>query len=114
MALFYTVVMAKPQNNEEYLDRLDEDRKINFTLGKNLHNSRLKAKTSNKDAVTFEWLSQVTTLHHTSIRKFEQGASGMTVANLVRLKDALGCSWEDLLEGCESEIVKARKPRLRK
>jgi hypothetical protein len=39
---------------------------------------------------------------------------GMTGANLVRLKDALGCSWDDLLEGCESMIVKERKAFYRK
>ena len=59
-------------------------------------------------------MSSVTTLHHSSIRRFEAGECGMTVASLVRLKDALGCSWEDLLEGCASAIVKARKPHLRK
>ena len=103
------MVMAKPQNDEEYLDKLDDDRRINSTFGRNLHKSRLKAKTPGKEAVTFEWLSNVTTLHHSSIRKFEKGESGMTVANLVRLKDALGCSWNDLLDGCESQIVKDRK-----
>jgi len=112
--MHYHFFMAKSQNTEERRDKLADDHKVNLQLGRNLRKARAKAKTPNKDAVTFEWLSQVTTLHHTSIRKFEKGASGMTVANLVRLKDALGCSWEDLLEGCESEIVKARKPRLRK
>jgi len=107
--------MAKSQNNEEYLDRLNDDLNINRKLGDNLRKARLKAKTSGKkEPVTFEWLSNVTTLHHVSIRRFEKGESGMTVANLVRLRDALGCSWEDLLDGCESEIVKARKKLLRK
>ena len=106
--------MSKPQNNEEYLDKLEDDCRINATLGNNLHKSRMKAKTLNKEAVSFEWLSNVTTLHHTSIRKFEKGESGMTVASLVRLKDALGCSWDDLLEGCESMIVKERKSFYRK
>jgi hypothetical protein len=44
-----------------------------------------------------------------SVRRFEKGEFGMTVANLIRLKDALGCSWGDLLDGCESGIVKARR-----
>ena len=101
--------MAKSQNKEEYLDKLDDDRRINCELGKNLHKSRLHGKAPKKEAFTFEWLSNVTALHHSSIRKFEKGESGMTVANLVRLKDALGCSWNDLLEGCESTIVKERK-----
>ena len=33
---------------------------------------------------------------------------GMTVASLARLKDALGCSWEDLLDGCASRVVAER------
>ena len=33
----------------------------------------------------------------------------MTVATLVRLREAFGCSWDDLLKGCESNIVKERK-----
>ena len=106
--------MSKSQIKEEYLDKLADDRKVNRQLGKNLNKARLKSKTPNGELATFDWLSRITTLHHVSIRRFEQGVSGMTVASLVRLKDALGCSWGDLLEGCESEIVKARKPCLRK
>jgi len=106
--------MGKSHFEEEYQDKLDDDGQVNLQLGKNLCRARLNAKKSSKGAVTFEWLSNVTTLHPGSIRRFEKGEIGMTVASLVRLKDALGCSWEDLLEGCESEIVKARKPFLRK
>jgi len=106
--------MAKSQNQEEYLDKIEDDRKINLTLGRNLYKARSKARTPSKEVVTFEWLAQMTALHGNSIRRFEKGESGMTVANLVRLKDALGCSWNDLLEGCESNVVKARRPRIRK
>ena len=110
--MFYIFVMAKFQNTEEYRDKLDDDCKINQLLGKNLCKARSKSKTPGKEAVTFKWLSMVTTIHHVSIRRFEHGVSGMTVANLVRLKNALGCSWNDLLEGCESGIVKTRKKYL--
>ena len=106
--------MAKFQNKEEYRDRVTDDLKINLVMGSNLHKARLKAKTPAGEAVTFKWLSDVTTLHHNAIRFYEKGQSGMTVANLVRLKDALRCSWDDLLKGCESEIVRARRPLLRK
>ena len=106
--------MAKPQNQEEYLDKKKDDRKVNLVLGSNLRKARLKAKTPGGETVTFKWLSDVTTLNHTSIRFYEKGESGMTVANLVRLRDALGCSWDDLLNGCESGVVKARRPRIRK
>ena len=105
--------MAKPQNQEEYRDKVKDDRKVNLVLGNNLRKARLKAKTPNGETVTFKLLSDMTTLNHTSIRFYEKGESGMTVANLVRLKDALGCSWDDLLEGCASGIVKARKAYLR-
>jgi len=105
--------MSKSHNEEEYQDKLADDRQLNSVLGKNLHDARMLAKTPVGLSVTFDWLSNVTTIHHVSIRRFEKGQSGMTVANLVRLKDALGCSWDDLLKGCESGVVKARKPHLR-
>ena len=104
--------MAKPQNQEEYLDKVNDDRKVNLILGNNLHKARLKSRTASGEAITFKWLSDVTTLCHTSIRFYEKGQSGMTVANLVRLKDALDCSWDDLLEGCKSDVVEARRPRI--
>ena len=106
--------MSKPHNEEEYRDKVADDCKINLVLGKNLHKARMKSKTPGGEAITFEWLSYVTTLHPTSIRYFEKGEMGMTVANLVRLKDALKCSWDDLLNGCASDVVKARRPRLRR
>ena len=106
--------MLKPQNQEEHQDKVTDDRQINLVLGKNLHKARTKAKTPGGGAITFDWLQKVTTIHHVSIRRFEKAETGMTVANLVRLKDALKCSWDDLLVGCESDIVKARRPRLRK
>ena len=106
--------MAKPQNDEEYFDKVKDDRRVNIQLGRNLCRARIVARTLGGAAVTFEWLSNVTTLHHGSIRRFEKGESGMTVATLVRLKDALGCSWGDLLDGCVSDVVKTRKLFLKK
>ena len=106
--------MSKSHNQEEYRDKIADDHQVNLVLGKNLHKARTKAKTPGGEAVTFEWLQKVTTIPHVSIRRFKKAETGMTVANLVRLKDALKCSWDDLLEGCTSEVVKARRPRLRK
>jgi len=111
LTIYY--VMAKSKIVEEYLDKLADDRKTNLVLGKNLRKARLKTRTPAGEVVTFTWLSYVTTLNSSSICRFEKGATGMAVATLVRLKDALGCSWDDLLEGCESEIVKTRKPRFK-
>ena len=106
--------MSKPHNEEEYLDKVKDDRHVNLALGKNLQKARMKAKTPCGDAVTFEWLSTMAIMHNGSIRRFEKGEIGMTVANLVRLKEALGCSWNDLLEGCESMAVRERKSLCRK
>ena len=106
--------MARPQNDEEYGDKLADDRAVNVRLGKNLRTMRLKSKTPAGDPVTFEWLAKVTALHHGSSRRFEKGESGMTVATLARLKDALGCSWDDLLDGCGSKVVKERIVLFRK
>ena len=105
--------MAKQRNAEEYDDRAQEDSGLNRIVGSNLHKARAKARTPGGKVVTFEWLSKVTTLHHGSIRRFEKGESGMTVATLIRLKEALGCSWDDLLENCESVIVRGRKKHLK-
>ena len=101
--------MARPQNGEEFSDRMADDHRVNALLGKNLRRARAAARMPGGESVTFEWLAKVTTLHHGSIRRFEKGESGMTVATLVRLRDALGCSWNELLEGCASGVVKARK-----
>ena len=100
--------MARQQNDDEYSDKLADDSAVSVRLGKNLRTMRLKSKTSAGDPVTFEWLAKVTALHHGSIRRFEKGESGMTVASLARLKDALGCSWDDLLDGCASRVVAER------
>lgn len=91
-----------------------DDRNVSLALGRNLRRARASARTPGGEAVTFEWLAKVTTLHHGAIRRFEKGESGMTVANLVRLWDALGCSWDDLLDGCASGVVKARKTHLKR
>ena len=106
--------MARPQNDEEYGDKLADDLAVNVRLGRNLRNMRLNCKTPAGDPVTFEWLAKVTALHHGSIRRFEKGESGMTGTTLARLKDALGCSWYDLLDGCGNKIVKERIVHLRK
>ena len=106
--------MSRSQNEEEYQDKVADDRKVSLALGKNLHKARLKTKTPGGEVVTFDWLSKVTTVSHVSIRRFEKGDMGMTVANLVRLKDALDCSWDDLLEGCKSDVVEARRLRILK
>jgi len=101
-------VMARPQNDEEYRDKLSDDRAVCVRLGRNLRRLRLATKTPGGTAVTFEWLAKVTAMHHGSIRRFEKGESGMTVASLAHLKDALGCSWDDLLDGCASRVVAER------
>jgi len=75
---------------------------------------RLESIFPSSEPVPFEWPAKVTALHHGSIRRFEKGESGMTVATLARLKDALGCSWEDLLDGCGSKVVKERIVHFRK
>ena len=100
--------MARPQNDDEYRDKLEDDRAVCLRLGKNLRKVRLAARTPGGAPVTFEWLAKVTAMHPGSIRRFEKGECGMTAASLVRLKDALGCSWDDLLDGCASQVVAAR------
>lgn len=105
--------MARNQNSEEYNDRLTEDARLNRIVGKNLNKARTGSKTPGGHPVTFEWLAKVTTLHNGSIRRFEKGESGMTVATLARLKEALDCSWDALLYGCESTIVKTRKKHIK-
>ncbi|MCL1910345.1 MAG: helix-turn-helix domain-containing protein [Kiritimatiellaeota bacterium] len=57
----------------------------------------------------FAWLARITALSRSSIWRFERGDGGMTVSTLVRLREAYGCTWDDLLGGCESNIVKERR-----
>jgi transcriptional regulator with XRE-family HTH domain len=105
--------MAKPKNDEEYSDRVREDGTVNATLGKNLRKARAVARTPSGEPVTFAGLAKGTTLHHGSLRRFEKGESGMTVATLARLREALGCRWDDLLRGCENGGVRSRKAYIR-
>ena len=64
--------------------------------------------------MTQEALSEKADLHIRVLQKMEAGETNILLTTLIRLRDALGCTWDDLLEGCESEVVKARKPLLRK
>ena len=101
--------MGKTAIKEEYQDKLREDARISKIVGKNLRHIHKSTKTENDTEISFPKLAMLTALHNVSLRRFEKGESGMTVATLVRLKEAFGCSWDDLLDGCESEIVKNRK-----
>ena len=101
--------MAKPTIKKEYKDKLRENTEIAKKLGANLRLLRKTAKTQEEWDVSIPWLAHLTALNYASLWRFEQGKSGMTVATLVRLKEAYGCTWDDLLNGCESKIVKERK-----
>jgi len=101
--------MAKTKVRKEYEDKIREDSAVGKTLGGNLRRLRKSSKTSSGWTISFAWLANLTALNRTSIWRFERGQSGMTVATLVRLREAFGCSWDDLLKGCESNIVKERK-----
>ena len=104
--------MGKTVINEEYQDKLREDAMVGEILGRNLCRIHKSAKTEDGKNVSFAKLANLTALHNVSLRRFEKGECGMTVATLVRLKEAFGCSWDDLLDGCSSEIVKSRKKLL--
>ena len=101
--------MAKTSDNNEYKDKLRECAILNEIVGLNLRRLRESSKTNNGCDVSVPWLSHLTALSRASLWHFESGRSGMTVATLVRLKEAYGCTWDDLLDGCESKIVKERK-----
>ena len=101
--------MSNTSIKEEYQDKLCDDTEINKVLGANLRTTRKATKNQGGRGVAIIDLVSLTTLHRSAIWNFEHAKTGMTVATLVRLKDALGCSWGDLLDGCESKIVKERK-----
>ena len=101
--------MGKTSIKEEYQDKLREDARISKIVGENLTRIRKSAKTENGRKISSVRLAMLTALNNVSLWRFEKGGCGMTVATLVRLKEAFGCTWDDLLNGCESEIVKNRK-----
>ena len=101
--------MSRLLIQKEYDDKLREDSEISKIVGTNLFRLRDTSQTSEGLDVSNALLANLTALSRVSIWRFEHGESGMTVATLVRLKEAFGCSWEDLLGGCESNIVKERK-----
>jgi DNA-binding Xre family transcriptional regulator len=78
-------------------------------MGANLRRLREASKTAEGRPLSVEHLARLTALDHSTIWRFEHGKSGMTVATLVRLREAFGCEWGDLLDGCEGGIVKTRK-----
>ena len=78
-------------------------------VGANLRRLRISAKQTGENKLTVERLARLTALNHSSIWRFETGDCGMTIATLARFKEAFDCSWDDLLKGCDSKIVKQRK-----
>ena len=101
--------MANSSIKEERDDRKREDTCISKIVGENLQRLRKTSKMDDGRKLTIDQLCRMTVLHFSSIWRFESGDCGMTVATLVRLKEAFGCTWDDLLKGCESNIVKERK-----
>ena len=101
--------MSKTTSKKEYDDKLREDAEINKILSANLLRLRNESKTPGGKGMPFSLLAKLTALSRASIWNFENGKTGMTVATLVRLREAYGCTWDDLLGGCESNIVKERK-----
>ena len=101
--------MGKSNVSGEYQEKLREDAEVSKVVGVNLRRLRKATKTPEGKKITFDRLAKLTALNRLSIWRFECGRSGMTVATLVRLREALDCSWDDLLGGCESKIVKERK-----
>ena len=109
MKICNTFYMGKTAIEEEYQDKLREDARISKIVGRNLRYVHKSSKMEGGKDVSLAKLAMLTALHNVSLWRFEKGTLGMTVATLVRLKEAFGCSWDDLLDGCESEIVKSRK-----
>ena len=101
--------MSNISIKEEHQDKLLDDTKIYQNLGQNVRSLRNALKNNSKKKLTIVQLASITALSRVAIWNFEHAKTGMTVVTLVRLKDALGCSWGDLLDGCESKIVKERK-----
>ncbi|MCL1909948.1 MAG: helix-turn-helix domain-containing protein [Kiritimatiellaeota bacterium] len=101
--------MTRPAIKKEYEDKLREDAEIASIIGANLRLIRESSKTPEGCDISHAWLGNLTALSRVTMWQFEKGKCGMTVATLVRLKEAFGCSWDDLLGGCESNIVKERK-----
>ena len=109
--------MAKSKDKIECNDKENDNKRIAHILGANLRKAKAMCVKmphfsgcgGQNVIVSYERLSRLTALHPNSIRNYENGACGMIVANLVRLKNALGCDWKALLDGLDSALVEERK-----
>lgn len=72
-------------------------------MGKPLKDDKVKRLGANvrrirtSRGLTQEKLAELADLHHRSIQKIEGGEMTILATTLYRLRDALKCSWEELL-----------------
>ena len=73
--------------------RRKEDIPILQKLGKNIQKARVGA------ALTQERLAEVVDLHPRIVQKIEAGEVNPKSTTLIRIQEAIGCSWEQLVYG---------------
>ena len=84
-------------------------RDVREIIGANLRRLREASRIPQGRPLSTEQLARLTALSNPSVWRFEHGKSGMTVATLVRFKEAFKCAWDDLLGGCENGVAVPRK-----
>jgi transcriptional regulator with XRE-family HTH domain len=62
-------------------------------FGQNIHRLRVTA------ALTQEALAEKADLSRRFLQELESGAKAATIPTVVKLRGALGCSWNELLKG---------------
>lgn len=73
-------------------------------MGKSPNNDAIKRLGANVRRIrtarglTQEKLAELTDLHHRSIQKIEGGEMTILVTTLCRLREALKCDWQELLD----------------
>ena len=67
--------------------------KAHVVIGRNIHRLR------NEHGMTQEMLAEKAAIDRRSLQRIEAGQWNMTVNYLDKLKEALGCSWSQLVEG---------------
>ena len=65
--------------------------KPHILIGRNIHRLR------NEKGMTQEYLAEKASVDRRSLQRIEAGQWNMTVDYLDRLREALGCSWTDII-----------------
>jgi len=85
------------------MDFFGDKKQLMKLFGSNLRRARMKR------SITQEVLSGKADLNIRSLQRMEAGEMNIVITTFVRLKQVLGCSWDELLAKPQSDTGKSNK-----